>query len=102
MTIEVRNIFALAPPATPEEQLTQLLMAPNLHLERIVSQAHASPKGFWYDQEWAEWVIVLKGSAGVHFEGESAPRALSAGDYVEIPPHARQRVAWTDATEPTV
>jgi cupin 2 domain-containing protein len=102
MTIEVRNIFALMPPAAPQEQLTSLLMATNMRLERVVSHAHASPEGFWYDQEWAEWVIVLKGSAGLHFEDESAPRVLSPGDYIEIPAHARHRVAWTDATEPTV
>ena len=102
MTIEVRNIFALVPPAASHEQLTMLLAATNMQLERIVSHAHASPEGFWYDQEWAEWVIVLKGSAGLHFEGESAPRVLSPGDYLEIPPHTRHRVAWTDATEPTV
>jgi cupin 2 domain-containing protein len=102
MTIEVRNIFASVPPATPHEQLTMLLTATNMHLERIVSHANASPEGFWYDQEWAEWVIVLKGSAGLHFEGESAPRVLSPGDYIEIPPHTRHRVAWTDAMEPTM
>jgi cupin 2 domain-containing protein len=102
MTIEVRNIFALVPTAALNEQLTALLTATNVRLERIVSHAHASPEGFWYDQEWAEWVIVLKGSAGLHFEGESAPRALSHGDYIDIPAHARHRVAWTDATEPTV
>jgi len=102
MTIEVRNIFALVPPATPHEQLTALLTTTNMRLERIVSHAHASPEGFWYDQEWAEWVIVLKGSAGLLFEGESAPHVLQAGDYVDIPAHARHRVAWTDAREPTV
>jgi cupin 2 domain-containing protein len=54
MTIEVRNIFALVPPAAHQEQLTALLAATNMRLERIVSHAHASPEGFWYDQEWAE------------------------------------------------
>jgi cupin 2 domain-containing protein len=102
MTIVTGNIFALVPPAAPHEQLTALLTATNMRLERIVSHAHASPEGFWYDQEWAEWVIVLKGSAGLLFEGESAPRALKAGDYIDIPAHARHRVAWTDAKEPTV
>jgi cupin 2 domain-containing protein len=102
MTIEVRNIFALVPTAALNEQLTALLTATNVRLERIVSHAHASPEGFWYDQEWAEWVIVLKGSAGLHFEGESVPRVLSHGEYIDIPAHARHRVAWTDATEPTV
>ena len=102
MTIAAGNIFSAAENITPHEQLTALLTTANLRLERIVSHAHASPEGFWYDQEWAEWVIVLKGSAGLHFEGERAPRALKAGDYIDIPAHARHRVAWTDAQEPTV
>jgi cupin 2 domain-containing protein len=102
MTITAGNIFDSASRDAPGEQLTALLTTANLRLERIVSHAHASPEGFWYDQEWAEWVIVLKGSAGLQFEGESAPRVLNPGDYVDIPAHARHRVAWTDATEPTV
>lgn len=102
MTITAGNIFEPVASNAPGEQLTALLTTTNLRLERIVSHAHASPEGFWYDQEWAEWVIVLKGSAGLHFEGESAPRVLSPGDHVDIPAHARHRVAWTDAQEPTV
>src|SRR4051794_13678096 len=102
MTITAGNIFEPVTKNAPGEQLTAFLTTANLRLERIVSHAHASPEGFWYDQEWAEWVIVLKGSAGLHFEGESAPRVLKAGDYVDIPAHARHRVAWTDAQEPTV
>lgn len=102
MTIAAGNIFSLTEGIASHEKITPLLTATNMHLRRIVSHAHASPEGFWYDQEWAEWVIVLKGSAGLLFEGESAPRVLSPGDYVDIPAHARHRVAWTDAKEPTV
>ena len=36
-----------------------------------MSRAHASPEGFWYDQDWPEWVTVLQGSAGLLFEGEA-------------------------------
>ena len=61
---------------------------------RIVSHGHASPEGFWYDQDRAEWVIVLKGSAELLFEHEGAPRLLWPGDYVHIPAHRRhQRTA---------
>jgi cupin 2 domain-containing protein len=102
MTITAGNIFSFAESFAPGEELTALLTATNTRLERIVSHAHASPEGFWYDQDWAEWVIVLQGSAGLQFEGESAPRVLGPGDYVDIPAHARHRVAWTNATEPTV
>ena len=54
------------------------------------------------NQAWVEWVVVLKGSAGLHFEGESAPRVLGPGDYGDIPARAPHRVAWTSANEPTV
>ena len=102
MTIAAGHIFSSLEGGASDETITSLLTSANTRLERIVSHAHASPEGFWYDQDWAEWVVVLKGSAGVLFEGESAPRVLQAGDYIDIPPHARHRVAWTDATEPTV
>jgi cupin 2 domain-containing protein len=102
MTITAGHIFSSLESIASHEATASLLTTTNLRLERIVSHAHASPEGFWYDQEWAEWVIVLKGSAGLQFEGESAPRVLTAGDYVDIPAHARHRVAWTDAMEPTV
>ena len=67
-----------------------------------LSRPEASPPGFWYDQDWTEWVVVLSGSAGVKIEGEDKPRILAPGGYLEIPPHVRHRVEWTDADEPTV
>ena len=45
---------------------------------------------------------MLRGSAELLFEHESAPRVLGPGDHVEIPPHARHRVTATDPREPTV
>ena len=91
---------------TPErlaaEQVDVLVSADGLRIERIVSTGQASPPGFWYDQDWAEWVMVLSGSAGLLFEGEAGPRALGPGDCVDIPAHARHRVEWTDPARPTV
>ncbi len=46
--------------------------------------------------------MLLSGAAGLLFDGEAAPRSLRPGDCVEIPAHARHRVEWTDANEPTV
>ena len=63
---------------------------------------NASPPGFWYDQAQHEWIAVLAGSAGLLFEGEVEPRILRAGDFLNIPAHARHRVEWTDADQPTV
>jgi cupin 2 domain-containing protein len=75
---------------------------PGARIERIVSTGQASPPGFWYDQEQAEWVLLLSGSAGLLIEGEDAPRVLGPGDYVEIPARKKHRVEWTDPKEPTV
>lgn len=85
-----------------DEELEELYSSPNIKIERIVPTGHASPPDFWYDQSWAEWVIVLQGSAGLLFEAEDKPRVLSRGDYIHIPAHTRHRVAWTNADEPTV
>ena len=97
------NIFAGLPQGPlPDEQVVELLAAPSLRIERIVSTGQASPPGFWYDQDRAEWVLVLAGSAGLLFEGEGAPRVLRRGDHVLIPARVRHRVAWTDPERPTI
>ena len=90
------------PEDLPEEQFTELLRAGGFRVERIVSRGHCSPEGFWYDQRWHEWVLLLRGSAGVLFEGEAEPVVLRPGSYLNIPAHVRHRVAWTDSREPTV
>lgn len=96
------NVFADLPGSLPHEQFDVLLRTPMLRLERIVSTGHATAPGEWYDQERDEWVIVLRGGAGLRFEGERRVRVMRAGDHVVIPAHRRHRVEWTDAHEPTV
>jgi len=96
------NLFAEIPGSFPAEFISSLVETPALRIERIVSRGHSSPPDFWYDQPWAEWVVVLAGSAGIAFEGETSPRCLARGDYLHIPAHARHRVEWSDANEPTV
>ena len=58
------NLFADPPPNLPEEISTTLLEASDVRIERIVSHGQCSPDGFWYDQDQAEWVLVLKGLPG--------------------------------------
>jgi cupin 2 domain-containing protein len=96
------DLFADVPARREEEETTILAELPGARVERIVSTGQASPEGFWYDQAWTEWVVVLTGSAGVRIEGEAAARILGPGAWLEIPPHVRHRVDWTDADEPTV
>ena len=94
------NLFTDLPSNLPDELFTTLLEADNLRIERIVSHGHASPEGFWYDQDQHEWVLVLEGAARLSIEGES--KELKAGDYINIPAHQKHRVEWTTPDEPTV
>jgi cupin 2 domain-containing protein len=96
------NIYRGVDEKRRDEAFEALLSAPNVRIERIVSTGHASPPDFWYDQDWAEWVIVIEGSAGLRFEGEDKPRMLARGDYIHLPAHTRHRVEWTNPDEPTV
>jgi len=96
------NLFARLPRTTTDEVITALLTTPNVRIERIVSTGQASPPGFWYDQNESEWVVLLTGGAGLRFDGEAEVRKLKPGDYLHIPAHARHRVEWTHASEPTV
>ncbi|MGI9525313.1 MAG: cupin domain-containing protein [Hyphomicrobiaceae bacterium] len=73
-----------------------------LRLEHIVSNGQASPDNYWYDQEEAEWVVVLSGSAGIAIDGEPIERVLKPGDALYLPARCRHRVTWTDAGMPTV
>jgi cupin 2 domain-containing protein len=97
-----RNLFDEALGDPGQESVTNLVDTPNLKIERIVSLGQQSPPGFWYDQPWAEWVMVLAGSAGLRFEGETEVRVMSAGDCVLIPARARHRVEWTGKDQPTI
>jgi cupin 2 domain-containing protein len=96
------NLFADAPCSLPDEEVIELLSAENVRIKRVVSTGQVSPPGRWYDQDGAEWVVVLTGSARLLFEGEDEPRLMKLGDFVSIPPHVRHRVEWTDPTVPTI
>lgn len=96
------NLFADLPKQLPAEFITTLLADKHVRIERIVSHGHASPPGFWYDQDQSEWVVVLRGAARIQFEGGEQPIEMKAGDFVTIPAHRRHRVVWTTPDEPTV
>ena len=96
------NLFAEIPTSSPDEQFTTLSAQPGALVERIVSTGQTSPPGFWYDQAWPEWVVVLRGAAALQIEGEAAPRRLGPGDWIELPAHLRHRVESTEADPPTV
>jgi cupin 2 domain-containing protein len=96
------NLLHPLPDTEANEYVDQLLCRSGLRIERIVSLGQASPPGFWYDQADAEWVLLLAGTARLRFADENEPRFLGPGDWLDIAPHRRHRVDWTDPTSPTI
>ena len=96
------NIFDNVPTDLPQELIEVLAENKHVRIERIVSTGHASPDGFWYDQDEAEWVVVLKGEAKLLFEDDDGPVHMKPGDHISIPAHRKHRVEWTTPDEPTV
>jgi cupin 2 domain-containing protein len=99
MLLSFGNLFDGADGDVSQEIVTKLVDTPTFKIERIVSLGQKSR--FWYDQPWAEWVLVLAGSAGLRFEGETEVRVMSAGDFVLIPARKKHRVEWTAKNQPT-
>ncbi|MEM9658822.1 MAG: cupin domain-containing protein [Planctomycetota bacterium] len=89
------------PRATTDELVTVLAENRNVRIERIVSNGHASPANFWYDQDEHEWVAVLQGEAKLLF-GDGDIVHLTPGSHVLIPAHTRHRVQWTEPATATV
>lgn len=99
--MERGRLFDAIPDEAPEELCQDLLTRDAFRIERIVSFGQASPAGFWYDQTHHEWVLLVRGRAGLEIEGEPV-RELGPGDWIDIPARVRHRVAWTSADEPTI
>ena len=98
----MKNLFADIPENLKNELIETILQTPGFRIERIVSQGHCSPEGFWYDQNEKEWVILLQGSAGLRFDDKEELVVLYPGDYLHIDRHQRHRVEWTDPEQETI
>jgi cupin 2 domain-containing protein len=94
------SLFVGIPDTLPAELVNVLARGDGVRIERIVSQGHVSPEGFWYNQGEDEWVVLLTGAARLRFEDIEVK--LSPGDYLHIPAHQQHRVEWTSPDEPTV
>lgn len=98
---EPRNIYDDLPVRAAEEFFEDLAGTGKVRVERIVSNGHRSPETGWYDQPDVEFVILLKGAARLEFE-DGAVAELGPGSWLEIAPHCRHRVAWTQPGIDTV
>lgn len=99
--MEAENIFESIPDDLDQEVFEQLIQGENVKIERIISKGQTSPESGWYDQEFNEWIIVLKGAAAIVFDdGEEV--SLKKGSYLNIPTHQKHKVSWTDPDTETV
>ena len=98
------SLFTGIPDALPEELITVLAESPAVRIERIVSDGHASPEGFWYDQEENEWVLLVSGSAVLSIEKQAGIEQIELlpGDHLLLPARQRHRVESTSQTEKTI
>jgi len=95
------NLLNDLPAPSAGEIVERLAGGGAVRIERIVSHGDASPDGFWYDQDEAEFVLLLAGAARLGF-ADGAVLVLGPGDWADIAPHRRHRVEWTDPDTPTV
>ena len=100
----MQNIINDIPSDLPEELTEKIAgcIQKGTAIERIISRGHASPPGFWYDQDKTEFVILFKGKAALLFKEQDRMVEMYPGDYIEIPAHTLHRVEWTSAEEDTV
>lgn len=96
------DLFENIPSGMTEELFETLISADGVRVERILSRGHRSPDGFWYDQEDSEFVVILRGSAGLRLENEEKLLVLREGHYVNIGAHVKHRVEWTDPARDTI
>lgn len=96
----MNNIFEGIPANLPDEIIEVIGGAGDVRIESIVSHGHASPEGFWYDQEQSEFVLLLEGEAELEFEDGTV--RLQRGDYLTINAHRRHRVKWTAPDQSTI
>ncbi len=100
--MNVENLFSNIPEFFSEEIFETLIENKNFKLERILSSGQSTPPGKWFDQESDEWVVLLKGKAGLRFETEEKIIELTEGDHILIPAHKKHRVEWTDNKQKTI
>jgi cupin 2 domain-containing protein len=102
MKVNAKNIYEDIPDSFPEELIEVIAGKDNVRIERILSRGYSTPDNSWYDQKQDEYVILLKGEAGLLFENGDDVLVLRPGDYLDIPARVKHRVEWTSPDEDTV
>ena len=97
----MKNLLQNLPTDLPQELVETLLRTESVHIERIVSRGHTSPRAGWYDQECNEFVLLVQGAARLAFE-DGRDVSMGPGDWVVIAARQKHRVSWTDPERDSV
>lgn len=91
----MKNLFDISKLDLREEFFETLASGEHVRVERIVSNFHRSPEGFWYDQAEAEFVCLLQGEAELEFKDGGEIKLMRGGDFILIGKHVLHRVRRT-------
>lgn len=100
--IRKKNLLTQMPSSSTQEWFQTLAAGSRYKIERIVSYGHASPQGFWYEQSWDEWVLLLQGEAVLAFQDGENKIGLGPGDCLFIPAGVRHQVVSTSKNPTTI
>jgi cupin 2 domain-containing protein len=93
--IEKNNIFEIKDIKVKSAEIFQnILSGKRIKLERIISSGQTTPDGIWLSEKTDEWVILLKGRAGISFHSGEKIK-LEEGDYILIKSGTKHRVSYT-------
>lgn len=98
---ELNNIFNSPQLNSGDEIFNSILNSDSLKIERIVSKGNTSPDEGWYEQESAEWVVVLEGEGHILYE-DGREFKLKKGNHLNIPARTKHKVSWTDPNGETI
>ena len=94
-----KNILDISSITNFQEEIFEDILANSAEIckiERIISKGHTTAENIFYDQDCAELVFLLQGSAEIEFENKLKMN-LAAGDYVIIDEHQKHRVTYTSS-----
>jgi cupin 2 domain-containing protein len=95
------SLFSNLPLSSAASEIfDDLLLRPGIRIERIVSTGQADPPDHWQQQEWDEWVLLVKGAAGLILDDREI--RLEPGDHLLIPAGKPHRVTYTQADPATI
>lgn len=99
------NLFRDTPAMTDGEWIEAILTGrggTHATIERVVSHGGRAPAEGVFEQDWTEWVLLLRGTARLVARAPDETFDLEPGDWLEIPPERRHYVAHTSRKPPAL